>query len=112
MVSMGNAGVKDIYGNTLAGCNNTYFHDAALSLPRALYRPWTVSGSYDTGDKWVTVTLPISSQFIYFWDGSAASGTLNADSFANLEVFVSAGGVTGADCTPILKIDNIRVVPN
>ncbi|MBP5499083.1 MAG: hypothetical protein J6Y05_00105 [Bacteroidales bacterium] len=112
LVSMGNAGIKDIYGNTLGGSNNTYFHDDAISLPRALYRPWTSSGSFDTADKWITVTLPIASQFIYFWDGSAASGSLNAESFANLELFVSAGGVVGTDCTPIMKIDNIRVVPN
>ncbi len=112
LVSMGSAGVKDIYGNTLGGCNNTYFHDDGIDLPRALYRPWTTSGSFDTADKWVTVTLPISSQFIYRWDGSASSGSLNAESFANLEIFVSAGGVSGADCTPIMKLDNIRVVPN
>ena len=112
LVSNGNAGATDIYGNKLGGCNNTYFHDDAISLPRALYRPWTSTGSFDTGDKWITVSMPIASQFIYYWDGSAASGTLNAESFANLELFVSAGGVAGTDCTPIMKIDNIRVVPN
>ena len=112
LVSNGNAGATDIYGNKLGGCNNTYFHDDAISLPRALYRPWTSSGSFDTGDKWITVSMPIASQFIYYWDGSAASGSLNAESFANLELFVSAGGVAGTDCTPIMKIDNIRVVPN
>ena len=112
LVSNGNAGATDIHGNKLGGCNNTYFHDDAISLPRALYRPWTSTGSFDTGDKWITVSMPIASQFIYYWDGSAASGTLNAESFANLELFVSAGGVAGTDCTPIMKIDNIRVVPN
>ena len=112
LVSNGNEGATDIYGNKLAGCNNTYFHDEGISLPRALYRPWTSTGSFDTGDKWITVSLPIASQFIYYWDGSPASGSLNAESFANLEFFVSAGGVAGTDCTPIMKIDNIRVVPN
>ena len=112
LVSNGNAEATDIYGNKLGGCNNTYFHDDAISLPRALYRPWTSTGSFDTGDKWITVSMPIASQFIYYWDGSAASGSLNAESFANLELFVSAGGVAGTDCTPIMKIDNIRVVPN
>ncbi|MBR5067796.1 MAG: hypothetical protein IKX25_00180 [Bacteroidales bacterium] len=112
LVSNGNEGATDIYGNKLAGCNNTYFHDEGISLPRALYRPWTSTGSFDTGDKWITVSLPIASQFIYYWDGSPASGSLNAESFANLEIFVSAGGVAGTDCTPIMKIDNIRVVPN
>lgn len=36
-VSNGNAGVKDIDGNTLGGANNTYFNNN--ELPRALYRP-------------------------------------------------------------------------
>ena len=35
-ISQGNAGVKDIYGNVLAGCNNTYFNND--ELPRGIYR--------------------------------------------------------------------------
>ncbi len=109
LVSMGNAGT-DIYGNTVAGCNNSYFQDNVL--PRALYRPWTDTGSYNTGDAWVTATLPISSSFIYGWDGSSASGNLKETDFASLVLFLCGGGVSGTDCTPILKIDNIRAVAN
>ena len=32
--------------------------------------------------------------------------------FANLQMFVWAGGVAGVECSPLLYIDNIRVVPN
>lgn len=114
-VSYGNAGVSDIYGNTLGGCNNSYFQtssDGGLDIPRALYRPWTDSGSYSTGGEWVTVALPISSSFVYNFDGSSVSTTLSESDFASLVIFVCGGGVQGTDCTPIIKIDNIRVVPN
>lgn len=110
-VTFGAAGV-DIYGKTVAGANNTYMTSNAN--PRALYRPWSTSstGSYDTGGEWVTVTLPIAANFVYGWDGSVSSGTLTAESFTSLWIFVSSCGVEGVECTPIIKIDNIRVVPN
>ena len=110
VVSNGNAGVKDIYGNTLAGCNNTYI--SSDEVPRALYRPWTDTGSYDTGDQWVTVVIPIKSSFIYGFKGAAATGSITgADFFTSLCIFVSSGGVEGTDCAPIIRIDNIRAVP-
>ena len=90
-ISMGSAGVKDIDGNTLAGCNNTYFNND--ELPRGIYRPWEATGSFDTADEWITVTLPISD-------------------FTSLTIFVVAGGITGTACYPVIKIDNIRAVPN
>ena len=108
-ISQGNAGVKDIYGNTLAGCNNTYFNSD--ELPRGIYRPWEATGSYDTADEWITVTLPIS-EFKYGMSGGAATGSLNASDFSSLIIFVVGGGIEGTDCTPIIKIDNIRAVPN
>jgi hypothetical protein len=106
-VSMGNAGV-DVYGNQVAGCNNTYFQES--TLPRALYRPWTTSGSFDTNDEWITVSIPIATNFIYDMNGAAATGNLTSDDFASLVLFLVSGGVEGTDCTPILKIDNIRAV--
>lgn len=109
LVTYGNGGT-DIYGNTIAGPNNTYFQND--ELPRALYRPWTTTGSYHTDDQWVTVSLPISSNFIYGFNGGTATGTLSADDFASLVIFVTGGGVEGTECTPLIKIDNIRAVPN
>ena len=109
LVTYGNGGT-DIYGNAIAGQNNTYFQND--ELPRALYRPWTTTGSYHTDDQWVTVSLPISSNFIYGFNGGTATGTLSADDFASLVIFVTGGGVEGTECTPLIKIDNIRAVPN
>ncbi len=97
---------------TVGTANNSYFHDDKISLPRALYRPWLSTGSFDTGGKWITVTLPIASEFIWYWDGEKATGTLNKDSFAGMEIFFAAGKAAGSPCTPMVQIDNIRAVPN
>ncbi|MCH3994948.1 MAG: glycan-binding surface protein [Prevotella sp.] len=107
-VTYGNPGI-DIDGNTVAGANNAFMQDDVL--PRALYRPWTTNGSYDTGDKWVTVTLPLSSDFIYGYSGARASGSLSPKDFASLTIFLVGGGINGTDCKPIIKLDNIRVIP-
>ena len=101
--------VKDIYGNTLAGCNNIYFNND--ELPRGIYRPWESTGSFDTADEWITVTVPIS-EFKYGFSGSAATGSLNASDFTSFAIFVVSGGITGTECQPVIKIDNIRAVSN
>ncbi|MDY3848889.1 MAG: glycan-binding surface protein [Prevotella sp.] len=114
-ISYGSAGISDAYGNTLGGCNNTYFRtkaDGGYDLPRALYRPWTETGSYDTGGEWVTVSLPIKSTFTYNFDGTSVNPSFSKEDFTSLTIFVVGGGVNGTECTPIIKIDNIRVVPN
>lgn len=121
-ISNGNAGATDIYGMTLAGCNNTFFH-ADDGWGRALYMPWynssTGVSAYNTGDKWVTVTIPFTD-FNMYADGNKATKTFSSVAdFASLTIFVWTGSTndvtaipTGEDCTPIIKIDNIRVVPN
>lgn len=99
--------------------NNTFFHEQG-KLGRALYMPWNNDEkSYDTGDKWVTVTIPLSS-FNMDWDGSKLKSTFTSvEDFASLTIFVTNGSYndkttlpSGTDCNPIIKIDNIRVVPN
>ncbi len=114
LVSFGNAGT-DIYGNTVAGCNNNFFKskdEGGAGLARYLWTPWTASEAYHTGGKWITVTMPIKD-FIYDWDGTGASRMLtDVTDFASLDMYIWAGGVTGVECSPLLYIDNIRVVPN
>ena len=120
MISNGNAGVKDIYGNTLGGCNNTFFHERN-KLSRGLYMPWkdTEDLLYHTDGKWTTVTMPLSD-FIWDWDGNKISSTLSSVAdFGSFNMFIVRGGYDdksalpeGVDCTPFIKIDNIRVVPN
>ena len=80
---------------------------------RGMYRPWTETGKFDTGDKWITVTIPLTS-LIYDRTG-AVTDTNNTPSketdFASFTMFVMGGGITGTECSPIIKVDNIRVVP-
>ena len=62
----------------------------------------------------MTVSFPIATEFIYYWDGSLATGTLNAESFSGFEIFLAAGSSDGEGnpCDPKIYIDNIRVVPS
>lgn len=108
-VTDGAAGATDIDGNTLAGANNTFFNGNVL--PRGLYTPWASTGSFDTGDQWITVTIPYTN-FIYGADGTVATGSLTAADFTSLTIFVWSGGLKGTECNPVIKIDNIRAVPN
>ena len=118
-VSNGAAGTKDIYGNVLAGANNTFFHDQG-KLARALYMPWqnTEDKLYNTEGKWVTVTTPLAD-FVYDYDGNKGLSYSGVNDFSAFNIFVIKGSYndanvlpTGVDCNPIIKIDNIRVVPN
>ncbi len=105
----------DIYGDEVVGANNTFFRtsaDGGYDIPRALYRPWTTTGSFDTGGEWITVTIPIASSFVYNFDGSGLPYSLKEEDFASLTIFIVGGGVNGTECNPIIKIDNIRAIPN
>ena len=119
-ITNGAAGVKDIYGNTLGGANNTFFHEQG-KLNRALYMPWkdTDDKLYHTDGKWTTVTIPFSD-FTMDYDGNKIDVffTSVAD-FGSFNIFIIRGGYddksalpVGVACNPIIKIDNIRVVPN
>lgn len=121
-VSNGAAGVQDIYGNVLGGANNTFFHDEEnnTKLARALYMPWqnTEDKLYNTEGKWVTVTIPLAD-FVYDYDGNKGLSYSGVNDFSAFNIFVVKGAYkdasvlpTGVDCNPIIKIDNIRVVPN
>ena len=108
-ITNGGDGVVDIYGVKTAGANNTFFN--GNELPRGLYAPWTSTGSFDTADQWITVTVPFAN-FLFGADGSLATGSLSASDFSSLTIFVWSGGVAGTECHPVIKIDNIRAVPN
>lgn len=96
---------SDIVSNE--NMNNTYFSDA--NLPRGLWTPWKATGSYDTADKWVTVSVPLS-EFTYSHLGDACGTQFSSSYLDGFALFVWAG-YSGADCDPVIAIDNIRVVP-
>ncbi len=111
LVTGGAEGATDIDGNTCAGANNKFISgDGAPMAPRALYRPWEATGSYDTADKWVTVTIPYTS-FVYKSDGTQNDYEIKPETFTSLTIFVWGGGVAGTESHPVIKIDNIRAVP-
>ncbi len=93
--------------------NNTYIHTSAteggLDLCRGLYRPWEATGSFHTNGEWITVTVPIS-EFTYNADGTPGKVPLSKpEDFASFILWPWDGGVAGTECSPIFKIDNIRV---
>ena len=107
---------------TLETATNGYFGDA--TFPRGIWMPWysndgyaiggnyDTSGSYDTNDEWVTVCVPLSD-FVYTNDINTKCATqFTKDYLSGLTFFVWHGGVEGTECSPIIAIDNIRVVPN
>lgn len=81
------------------------------TVVRCIVLGWN-TGSYDTGDKWVTVTVPISNFTLDRLGAAAESVPSSPGDFASLTFFVVGGGVNGTECTPIIKLDNIRAVPN
>lgn len=78
--------------------------------PRGVWVPWEETGSYDTNNQWVTVTLKMS-EFNKLVSGLASDTEFTQDKFAGLSIFLRRGGVDGKECEPIICIDNIRVVP-
>lgn len=94
---------------TYATGNNGYIGND--NKPRGLWTPWLSTGSYDTSDEWVTVTIPLSN-FTYGRYGAASGGSLDPSSFTGLTFVLYAGPQDVGTNGPILMaIDNIRVVP-
>ena len=88
--------------------DNGYFSDE--DFPRAVWEPWAATGSFDTGDKWQTVSIPLT-EFTKKSDGSACATKLDDSYLHGLSFFVWGGSQEGKPGTPIIAIDNIRVVP-
>lgn len=89
--------------------NNDYVYGEGKE-PRGVWIPWEETGSYDTGDQWVTVTLKMS-EFNKQLSGVVSETELTKEKLAGLSIFLRGGGVDGKECEPIICIDNIRVVP-
>ena len=87
--------------------NNTYFSED--SVPRALWTPWLATGSYDTGDKWLTVSVPLS-EFTLTPSGAVCSEKFDSSCLDGFALFVWSG-FSGSACEPVIAIDHIRVVP-
>ena len=104
---------------TVGGANQDIFNGegdpetkwGAGDWGHAFYRPWMATGEYHTDGKWITVTVPLSDLTLDK-DGKPASiAPTKATDFASLTMFLLKGG-KGKACKPLLRIDNIRVVPN
>lgn len=93
---------------TFANATNAYISNSAI--PRGLWLPWQLSGSYDTADQWTTIAIPMSN-FNYSHDGAACATATDKKMMTGLTFFVWNGGIAGTDCSPIICIDNIRIVP-
>ena len=93
--------------------NNTYIHPSTaggLDLCRGMYRPWLATGSFDTDDEWITVTIPIS-EFTYNMDGTPGAKPIQESSFDSFVMWPLTGGVEGTECEPIFQYDNLRIAP-
>lgn len=89
--------------------NNDYVYGEGKE-PRGVWVPWEETGSYDTGNQWVTVTLKMS-EFNKQVSGIVSESEFTEENLAGLSIFLRGGGVDGKECEPIICIDNIRVVP-
>ena len=77
---------------------------------RGIWMPWAqASGPYDTGDKWVTVTVPIAN-FNKTYLGAASDIKFTKDLIKGFTIFLYQGGVEGEPSAPEFFIDNIRLV--
>jgi hypothetical protein len=91
-----------------ANMTNAYY--TAEDFPRYVWEPWTASGKYDTGDKWVTVSFPLS-EFTKTSGGGACATAFDDSYLHGFAMFVYGGSTPGTAGSPIIAIDNIRVVP-
>jgi hypothetical protein len=77
--------------------------------PRGVWAPWMETGAYTSGG-WETVAIPLSS---FKYNGAGAEVPLPT-AFGALGISVHNRGNaawSGADCSPVILVDNIRVVP-
>lgn len=89
--------------------------DLSLQAPRAMYRPWqsAANGDYHTNGEWITVSIPFNA-FVYNMEGGATANPFTGpESFGSFQISITQGGMpTEKECTPIIRVDNIRAVEN
>lgn len=91
---------------------NGYF--TATDVPRGIWTPWrsATGGFYNTADRWVTVSLPLSG-FTLTHEGGSATASPTPDSFTGLTFLLYPSYIVEeTEFNLIMAIDNIRVVPN
>lgn len=98
---------------TIFGENDYYFgEEDPYPYPRAMWTPWQSNGgSFDTGDKWQTVTIPLTdlNKDRYM---NACARKMTSDDFAGLSMIVSWGPYSEETNVPVtMALDNIRVAP-
>jgi hypothetical protein len=82
--------------------------------PAGIWMPWAADGKVisDEGyttDGWITVSMPLS-QFVYNCQGNTPTPAF-PPAFEGLTIVVMRGGVEGVECSPLILMDNIRVIP-
>lgn len=100
----------------VGGATNQQFSDkeGLGKYGRAMYRPWVQAdgGLYHTEDQWITVEIPFT-EFKYDMTGAETKELMtSAANFGSMTLFVNGGGTSGVECVPVIKLDNIRAVPN
>lgn len=89
--------------------------DASVQAPRAMYRPWqsAPNGDFHTNGEWTTVTIPLTAFSLNFEGAGTSNPITGPDSFGSFQMSVVSGGVlSGKECNPIIRVDNIRLVKN
>jgi hypothetical protein len=76
--------------------------------PRGLYMPWTTTSSFDTGGKWITVSLPLKD---FHYDSYGVDAGALPKVWEDFTIFFYRGNVEGTACSPVFLVDNFRIVP-
>lgn len=91
---------------SITGTNSYYWDE---SVPRSLWSPYAASGSYDTGDQWRTVTIPLTT-FNKTHTGNLCSTDFTVNNLGGL-TFYFMGGPAGTASELQMDVDNIRIAP-
>lgn len=91
-----------------AGSTNGPIWNDGTDYPKGLYMPWTATGSFSTGGRWITVSLPLKD---FHYDSYGADVGALPKVWEDLTIFFYRGGVEGTACSPVFLVDNFRIVP-